>query len=34
MEVEDKCTDTKGEGGRRGVDQEYGIDMYTLFYLK
>ena len=34
IDLENRVTVTNGEGGRREMDWEYGIDMYTLLYLK
>ena len=32
--LETKFMVTRGQGLERGIDWEFGIDMYTLLYLK
>ena len=34
MDFENKLIGTKGEGWQGGTDWNFGIDMYTLLYLK
>ena len=34
MDFENKLTVTKREGWQEGTDWKFGIDMYTLLYLK
>ena len=33
-DLENELMVTRGEGWGRGIDWEFGIDMYTLLYLK